>query len=281
MKRALFVLVAGTIISGVAAFASSKPPAKVTLTRLDCGTVEVNDLNAFSDTDAYPGKTKTLAASCYLIRHGDDLMIWDAGLPAEIKGKAIDPKLPMDATVRVTLVEQLAQLGIKPEQIGRLGISHLHFDHIGQAPSFPGATLLIGGGDWTELTNNPPREGINPKPLTHWISGKGKVEPVLGDRDVFGDASVRMIDLPGHTPGHHGLMVKLKNKGNVLLSGDQAHFNENYATEGVPDFNTNRTDTLTSFKRFKDMAKDSNATVIIQHEPADIAKLPAFPQAAD
>jgi len=281
MKRALFVLVAGTIISGVAAFASSNPPAKVTLTRLDCGTVEVNDLNEFSDTDAYTGKTKTLTASCYLIRHGDDLMIWDVGLPAEIKGKAIDPKLPMDATVRVTLVEQLARLGVKPEQIGRLGISHLHFDHIGQAPTFPGATLLIGGGDWTELTNNPPREGINPKPLIHWVSGKGKVEPVLGDRDVFGDGSVRMIDLPGHTPGHHGLMVKLKNKGNVLLSGDQAHFNENYATEGVPDFNTNRADTLTSFKRFKDMAKDSNATVIIQHEPADIAKLPPFPQAAD
>ena len=90
-----------------------------------------------------------------------------------------------------------------------------------------------------------------------------------------------MVDLPGHTPGHHALMVKLKNKGNVLLSGDQAHFNENYESEGVPDFNTDRADTLASFKRFKDMARDSKATVIIQHEPADIAKLPAFPQAAD
>lgn len=281
MKNALFVLVAGTIISGVAAFASSSPPAKVTLTRLDCGTVAANDLNAFSDKDAYTGKSKQLAASCYLIRHGDDLMIWDAGLPVEIKGKAIDPKLPMDATLNATLVEQLAQLKITPDQIGRLGISHLHFDHIGQAPSFPGATLLIGGGDWTELTKTSPDPRIDPKPLAHWISGKGKVEPVLGDRDVFGDGSVRMIDLPGHTTGHHGLMVKLKNKGNVLLSGDTAHFAENYASEGVPDFNTNRADTLTSFKRFKDMAKDSNATVIIQHEPADIAKLPAFPQAAD
>lgn len=281
MKRALFVLVAGTIVSGVAAFASSSPPAKVTLTRLDCGTVAANDLNQFSDTDAYTGKSKNLVASCYLIRHGDDLMIWDAGLPAAMKGKPIDPKLPMDATVTATLVEQLAQLGIKPEQIGRIGVSHFHFDHIGQAESFPGATLLIGGGDWTELTKTPPDPRLDTKPLTHWISGGGKVEPVLGDRDVFGDASVRMIDLPGHTPGHHGLMVKLKNKGNVLLSGDQAHFTENYESEGVPDFNTNRADTLTSFKRFKDMAKDSKATVIIQHEPADIAKLPAFPQAAD
>lgn len=281
MKRALFVLVAGTIISGVAAFASSNPPAKVTLTRLDCGTVAANDLNEFSDADAYTGQSKTLAASCYLIRHGDDLMIWDTGLPAAMKGKPIDPKLPMDATVTTTLVEQLAELGIKPEDIGRVGISHFHFDHIGQASSFPGATLLIGAADWNELSAKTPDKRLNPDAVRHWISGGGKVEPVLGDRDVFGDGSVRMVDLPGHTPGHHALMVKLKNKGNVLLSGDQAHFNENYESEGVPDFNTDRADTLASFKRFKEMARDSKATVIIQHEPADIAKLPAFPQAAD
>lgn len=281
MRRALFVLVAGTIVSGVAAFAASEPPAKVTLTRLDCGTVAANDLNLFSDADAYVGKSKRLASSCYLVRHGDDLMIWDTGLPAAMKGKPIDPKLPMDATVTATLVEQLAQLNIKPEQIGRIGISHFHFDHIGQASSFPGATLLIGAADWNELSAKTPDKRLNPDAVRHWISGGGKVEPVLGDRDVFGDGTVRMIDLPGHTPGHHGLMVKLNNKGNVLLSGDQAHFAENYESEGVPDFNTDRADTLASFKRFKDMAKDSKATVIIQHEPADIAKLPAFPQAAD
>ncbi|RHW17402.1 N-acyl homoserine lactonase family protein [Sphingomonas gilva] len=281
MRRALFVLVAGTIVSGVAAFAASEPAARVTLTRLDCGTVAANDLNQFSDTDAYVGKSKNLASSCYLIRHGDDLMIWDTGLPAAIKGKPIDPKLPMDATVTTTLVEQLAQLNIKPEQIGRVGISHFHFDHIGQASSFPGATLLIGAADWNELSAKTPDKRLNPDAVRHWISGGGKVEPVQGDRDVFGDGSVRMIDLPGHTPGHHGLMVKLKNKGDVLLTGDQAHFTENYESEGVPSFNTDRADTLASFKRFKDMAKNANATVIIQHEPADIAKLPAFPQAAD
>ena len=162
MKRALFVLVAGTIISGVAAFASSNPPAKVTLTRLDCGTVAANDLNAFSDADAYTGKSKTLAPSCYLIRHGDDLMIWDTGLPAAMKGKPIDPKLPMDATVTTTLVEQLAELGIKPEDIGRVGISHFHFDHIGQASSFPGATLLIGAADWNELSAKTPDKRLDP-----------------------------------------------------------------------------------------------------------------------
>ena len=87
--------------------------------------------------------------------------------------------------------------------------------------------------------------------------------------------------MPGHTPDHHALLVKLANKGYVLLSGDTAHFQENYDSDGVPSFNTDRAATLASFKRFKALAANTKATVILQHEPADIAKLPAFPASAD
>ena len=48
------------------------------------------------------------------------------------------------------------------------------------------------------------------------------MEPVTGDKDVFGDGSVVMLDMPGHTPGHHALLMKLAHKGYVLLSGDTA-----------------------------------------------------------
>ncbi|MDP9013719.1 MAG: hypothetical protein M3O41_13910 [Pseudomonadota bacterium] len=44
--------------------------------------------------------------------------------------------------------------------------------------------------------------------------------------------------------------------------------------------NFNRTDTLTSLDRFKQIAKNLQATVIIEHDPRDIGKLPAFPAAA-
>jgi N-acyl homoserine lactone hydrolase len=72
----------------------------------------------------------------------------------------------------------------------------------------------------------------------------------------------------------------LKDKGNVLLSGDLAHFRENYDGNGVPSFNSNRADTLAALDRFKKMAANLGATVIIQHDPRDIEKLPAFPAAA-
>lgn len=276
------------VMSAMLAFACSQTPSaakegvRTTLTRLDCGAVQVNRLNAFSDTDAYPGQTKTLTDSCYLIRHGDQLMIWDAGLPAALKGVKPGSEGDMTATVFRTLDKQLAELGIEPDDIDIVGISHLHFDHIGQLDLFPSATLMIGKDDWDLINAKEPDPRINIAPFKHWLGGApGKSAPVDGDKDIFGDGSVVMLDMPGHTPGHHSLLVRLKNKGPVLLTGDLAHFTANYTNEGVPGFNTDRADTLASFDRFKKMAANLKATVIIQHEPADVKKLPAFPKAAD
>jgi predicted nucleotidyltransferase len=64
------------------------------------------------------------------------------------------------------------------------------------------------------------------------------------------------------------------------LSGDQYHFTEAVANRGVPAFNTDRADTLASHDRFERIAANLKAKVVIQHEPADVAKLPAFPQSA-
>lgn len=277
-----FASITAALALASSALAQDKPAAaKVSLTRLDCGTVRVNRLNAFSDTLAYPGQSRDLTVGCYLIRHGDQLMLWDLGLPTALKGAAFTTSGDMSATVRRSLVEQLADLGIKAEDIDVVGVSHFHFDHIGQLPDFPAAKLYIGKGDWDWLTTSDRPAWVDPKPFARWITGGGTVEPVARDKDIFGNGSVLMLDMPGHTPGHHTLLVRLADRGPVLLSGDQAHFQENYDSEGVPTFNTNRADTLASFDRFKALAKNLGATVIIQHEPRDVAKLPIFPKAAE
>jgi glyoxylase-like metal-dependent hydrolase (beta-lactamase superfamily II) len=208
--------------------------------------------------------------SCYLIKHGEDYLLWDAGLPS----------VGLPTAQKTNLVELLAQLNITPEQIKYLAISHYHADHTGQAPLFPQSTLLIGKGDWDELTSASPNEMAKPTPFAHWISGGGKVELVPADKDIFGDGTVVMLTTPGHTPGHHSLLVKLRKMGPVLLSGDLVQFHENYDDNGVPPFNTNRADTLASIDRFKKIAANLKATVIMQHDSRDMAKLPAFPTAA-
>ena len=266
MNRALFATCALTLAT-LCAPASAAPALK--MWRLDCGTI-------LGDA---PGRE--LTASCYLIRHGATYLLWDAGYPAEYKGRVLDLKTGVDATVTRTIVEQLARIGIQPGDISMVGLSHYHLDHIGQARAFPGATLLMGKADLDALSATPPAQGLHPEALKNWITGPGKADPIEGDRDIFGDGSVVMLDLHGHTPGHHGLLVKLPGKGAILLTGDVAHFRENYDSNAVAPNNTNRADSIASIERFKDLARTMNATVIIQHDPRDIAKLPVFPEAAE
>jgi N-acyl homoserine lactone hydrolase len=277
MKRMSFKLAAAVLacLSVGAASASAQSAPELSLTRFDCGkTTTVADVSRFSDVAAFKGLSIQLTFSCYLVKHGNDYLVWDTGNPPA-SGSAAAPTAPSSS-----LVDQLAQLHLTPQQITFVGISHYHGDHVGQVASFPQATLLIGKGDWDVLNDPKPSTGVNPANFAHWISGGGKVEPLIGDKDVFGDGSVIMLSTPGHTPGHHSLLVKLKDKGNVLITGDLAHFRENYAGNGVPTFNTSRAETLASLDRFKQLATNLQATVIIQHDARDIDKLPAFPASA-
>jgi N-acyl homoserine lactone hydrolase len=147
--------------------------------------------------------------------------------------------------------------------------------------SFPKATLLIGKGDWDAISSPQPVQGVNFKPFEGWIKGDNKVEPVALDKDVFDDGTVMMLYTPGHTPGHHSLLVKLPRMGSVVISGDAAHFRENYDTNGVPAFNVDRAQTVASLERIKKIASNFKATVIIQHDARDLDKLPAFPASAN
>jgi glyoxylase-like metal-dependent hydrolase (beta-lactamase superfamily II) len=250
----------GLLLALALSLATESAPAPVTLWRLDCGTFEA----------------KGLVNSCYLIRHGGRYMLWDAGFGSELAGQAQGP-----LTLKRRLVDQLGELGVRPDDIAIVALSHKHWDHIGQAADFPNAKLLIGAEEWGALTVRPVDPRLQPARLKPWIEGGARKLLVRGDKDVLGDGSVMMIATPGHTAGHHALLVRLKRSGPVLLSGDlydtAARFAADEVTRGAEDAEAARR----SFARFRALAVAEHARIVIQHEPADVAALPRFPQGAD
>jgi len=250
--RGTSTLLAAGVCAGLLGFdASAQAAADMSLTRLDCGTPQAPTAvnQRFSDTFSYGDTKIQFVFSCYLIKHGDQYLLWDTG--HSMTAPNVAPK--------VSIVDQLNKLGVQPDQINFVGISHYHADHTGQVASFPKALLLIGLGDWNAISAPKPAAGVN--------------------KDVFGDGSVIMLATPGHTPGHRSLLVKLPDK-TFVISGDAVHFRENYDNNGVPWFNYDRSQTLASIERLKGLVKTFNATLIIQHDARDIDKLPAFPAGA-
>ena len=155
----------------------------------------------FADSYALAGKRKDMVISCYLIRHGNDYMLWDAGFGAELAGRTEEPIPGVTVSLKRTIADQLGDLGIKPEQVTVIGISHMHYDHVSQAASFPRAKLLIGAEDLAILSSDPKDPLLEPQRLAPWLKGGAPREGVTGDKDVFGDGSVVMILDPNGLAG--------------------------------------------------------------------------------
>jgi glyoxylase-like metal-dependent hydrolase (beta-lactamase superfamily II) len=128
MRRMEIIFGAAALVTAIlaASSASAEPAAEVSLTRLDCGqTVTLADrgLSGFTDVAAFSGLKVQLTFSCYLIKHGADYMVWDTGNPVTAAGATAAPTAP-----KTSIVDQLKQLSLKPEQIKFVGISHYHGD---------------------------------------------------------------------------------------------------------------------------------------------------------
>ncbi len=259
----------------------SKAVPDMEMWRLGCGDINLADGGIFSDTHLFDGQRRALTGSCYLIRHGKDYMLWDAGLPKTLIGAPTSDH-GVSLSLERSIVDQVAELGIDPKAITKVAVSHYHFDHTGQLTDFPRATLLVSEKDWQIVSGQ--QEGVsylNRSLFAPWLGAKaGKVKMIARDEDVFGDGSVLIKATPGHTPGHTSLLVRLPKTGDVLLTGDLYHFEAQANKHSVPQYNYNREQTTSSMARFDETAKALNARVVIQHDPLHIGRLPAFPSSA-
>ena len=259
---------------------TSKVPANVRLYTLNCGTIAIKDGNDFSDTGFYKHKPLNLADPCYLIKHDNQWMLWDLGLGDKYLNKHFkNTTYGVTLNVSVSLVDQLKQLGLTTSDIKYVGISHAHFDHVGNINLFPNATLLMQQAEYDSIQKNPPPGGVE-STLFPAVKNMHKIL-IHQDYDVFNDGSITLLSTPGHTPGHQSLEAKLPHTGTIILSGDLYHSREAYKHRLVPVHNASRANTIASMDHINSILKDTHGRLIIQHDARDYDSMPKFPQYLD
>lgn len=235
---------------------------------LDCGHGDTADLSRWS-----PGvnvnRKLDFVTNCYLIRHAKGYLLWELGIGDHFAKIPEGRPGPIHWRLRRTLASQLDEIGVKISDVTFIAASHTHNDHIGNVNLFPQAMLLAQKGEYQwPLPQGGPR--FNPAhPVTQ----------IEGDHDVFGDGSALLLATPGHTPGHQSLLLRLKNTGAILFTGDAVHFQENWDFRRVPSFNTNREQSLQSMERIAAIVASTKAQLWIHHDKAladKQKKSPAF-----
>ncbi|MBL8770573.1 MAG: N-acyl homoserine lactonase family protein [Phenylobacterium sp.] len=263
LSRVFIGAAAATFLAAGAAQAAKAPPKQLELYAIDCGRLPVPDADGFADDGSYKGVSRTMVVPCYLIRHPKGDLVWDTGTPAS-KDK---------------LLAGLAALDLTPADIEFISISHSHFDHIGNAGLFSASTWIVDPDEKT-YAFRPQARTAAAQFAAYSALEASKARLVEGPSlDVFGDRTVVVHQMPGHTPGHTILELKLKGAGTVLLTGDLWHLAESRAGKKVPRFNTDRAQTLKSYEATEALAARTNARVVREHVPEDFDSLPKFPAA--
>jgi N-acyl homoserine lactone hydrolase len=126
---------------------------------------------------------------------------------------------------------------------------------------------------------NGPNENVNQlMALARRLLGTPKnLQLIDGDADVFGDGSVTLLATPGHTPGHESLLLHLKNSGFIILSGDVVHLQGNFEKNIVPSLNTNKSESIASMERVRQLIATYKATLFINHDKSQTKKLKLIP----
>jgi len=256
-----------------------KTKAEVKLYTFDGGTVQVNQLQLFSQDTTYTGQSKEFADAFYVIQHPKGNLMWDAGLPEGLVGIP-EPFTSADGAFTVSrkdsLVHQLKAIGMTIADFDYIALSHTHFDHSGHANALKNATWLVPETEYDFITSNAVKK--DNADLYNAIKELTKVKKLKGDFDVFGDGTVILKYAPGHTPGHQVLFLDLENHGPLLLSGDLYHFSENREFRRIPIFNYDVKQTNASMDMFEAFAKEKNAKVYLQHSREDFNKMPKAPK---
>ncbi|MGB3774972.1 MAG: N-acyl homoserine lactonase family protein [Leeuwenhoekiella sp.] len=247
----------------------------------DGGKVKANNKSLFAQENTYDGEVINLADAFYVINHPEGILLWDTGLPENLVGNNAytTPDGSFTISREDSIVDQLASIGLSPEDINYIAFSHIHFDHTGAANHFPEAKWLVQQTtlDFIESDSIKGNSFYDVKSFENLKN----IEILNGDFDLFNDGTVVIKYLPGHTAGHQGLFLDLAISGPTMLSGDTYHFRQNRRDSIIPRINYNIPQSGESIDVFEKFVTKSNAEVHIQHDLQDFEEMVKAPKSID
>lgn len=118
---------------------------------------------------------------------------------------------------RFGLIKALEARGLRPGDIKRVFLSHLHFDHAHNVDLFTEATFFVSRREWDYVAAPHPKDLLVPWGIREQL-GKSPVELVEGTGTL--DEGVGFFAAPGHTPGCYAVELRTRNRGTVVVAGD-------------------------------------------------------------
>src|SRR4051812_191395 len=147
---------------------------------LESGLIESADFAMWSP-NAGSGEHREMSVRSYLIIHPRGTVLWDTGIDDAIAELATGRRIAETIVFRVprTLRSQLDEIGLRPDEVNYLGLSHLHVDHVGNVGLFPAARVIMQRAEY-DAGYGPHPEQFTLLPDTYAALDRNRIEIVDG-----------------------------------------------------------------------------------------------------
>jgi N-acyl homoserine lactone hydrolase len=157
---------------------------------------------------------------CYLVQTGDGRNILiDTGLPEIMPEGETEFENGQDVT------EQLASIGLKPDDIDTVISTHYDIDHAGRHAAFTKAQYVVQRVHHLDAASNARFAANRPQ----WDQPMERIRLVDGDTELL--PGLELIETSGHVPGHQSVMLRLPKTGMVLLPIDAVPFGAGFTRD--------------------------------------------------
>ncbi|MCC6614977.1 MAG: N-acyl homoserine lactonase family protein [Anaerolineae bacterium] len=206
---------------------------------------------------------------CYLVQTGDGKNILiDSGLPE------ILPEGESEFENGVDVIEQLASIGLKPDDIDTVISTHYDGDHAGRHAAFTRAQYIVQRAHHEHAPGNDRFAFIRPQ----WDQPVERIRLVDGDTELL--PGLELIETSGHVPGHQSVLLRLPKTGTVLLTIDAVPFREGFIRDLPDDGSDPDAEAIrASTNKLLDLVeREPVGMVIFGHDPEQWAGLKKLPE---
>jgi len=215
-----------------------------------------------------------LGLTCWLIKSRQDVIVVDTGV-----GDLYDDKFRAIFEIeRPTggLIGDLQRRGLSPQDVTKVVLTHLHFDHCGgncfqsddgsMKPTFPNATYFFQKGEFDYAKNPDPRSKASYLPH-NWeaVQSAGQLQLLDGDEQIVPGVSVQVTG--GHTRDHQIVKVHADGRTACFLA-DLAPTSSHLRTPYVMGYDLYPKTTMEVKERVLRQALKENWLLFFQHDPS-------------
>jgi N-acyl homoserine lactone hydrolase len=227
-----------------------------------------------------------------LVRHPTATFFLDTGFGSRVDEhwKTIPALMRALSTIHkeTTLKDQLAANGIAPEQLKMALITHSHWDHISGLEDFPGLEVWMPQAEF-DFIKSGRYPGLADQMIDHLKVKTFEFRPEPYENfnssyDLFGDRSIILVPLPGHTPGSLGMFVNLRSGRRYFFIGDLTWSQEGIDLPAERPWlarklvDMNEAEVRSMIRKVHALKSvDSSLTVVPAHDRRLHDRLPSFP----